>query len=147
MLRSDAQRDLSPLAKLTQLETLDITDGQISDLRPLSGLARLRELAFHFCAAVSDLRPLAGLAELEKLTFNECERVTDLRPLSKLERLRRLDLTDCFQIANVKPLAKLKKLELLVLANTDVTDTSALNGLPKLRIRFGEEAEEHDNNA
>ena len=41
----------------------------------------------------------------------------------------------------------MKKLELLVLANTDVTDTSALNGLPKLRIRLGEEAEEDDNNA
>ena len=58
--------DLSPLAGLTNLETLDIAFNDITDLSPLAGLSNLTELFVGF-NAITDLSPLAGLTTLETL--------------------------------------------------------------------------------
>jgi Leucine-rich repeat (LRR) protein len=55
------------LARLTGLETLDLTDcWALKDLRPLAALTRLRVLHLRGCP-VRDLRPLAALPRLAAL--------------------------------------------------------------------------------
>lgn len=91
-------------------------------------------------AELSNIESLSNLIALEKLTFYECGEVADLKPLSQCTSLKHLDLTDSFNITDVTPLANLNNLELLILVNTNVTDTSSLFDLPKLKITFEEES-------
>jgi Leucine-rich repeat (LRR) protein len=80
--------DLSPLAEMTELESLHVSFTEVSDLSPLAGLERLRGLSL-YKTPVSDLSPLAGVPGLDLLTtpdgtpyvFNEIEQaVADWTP-------------------------------------------------------------------
>lgn len=58
--------DLSPLAKLTNLEALELKNNAITDLKPLEGLTKLNylDVSDNF---ISDISPLAGLTSLANL--------------------------------------------------------------------------------
>ncbi|MCS7046741.1 MAG: leucine-rich repeat domain-containing protein, partial [Gemmataceae bacterium] len=55
-------KDLSPLAKLTRLSTLELTDNQIESLAPLEGLTELH-LVLLERNKITDLKPLVAAAE------------------------------------------------------------------------------------
>jgi Leucine-rich repeat (LRR) protein len=55
-----------PLAGLTSLRRLHLTDTQVSDIRPLTELKNLHTLSLRG-THVSDLRPLEGLTKLKQL--------------------------------------------------------------------------------
>ena len=52
--------DLTPLKKLTKLESLDLSNTKVTDLTPLKGLTKLRQLRL-VRSQVTDLTPLDDL--------------------------------------------------------------------------------------
>src|SRR5262249_3748878 len=91
----------------------------VSDLKPLAGLAALREL-YLGQAPVSDLGPVAGLTALQRLSLRSTP-VSDLKPLAGLTALQRLQLGGT-QVSDLRPLAALVGLHELYLNQTPVSD-------------------------
>ena len=61
--------DVSPLAGLTRLESLDISFNlRITDISPLAGLTRLESLDI-FSNPITDISPLKRFAQSNKVTF------------------------------------------------------------------------------
>ena len=71
--------DISPLARLNNLEELNIEVSAISDISPLAGLNNLRWL-FLDDNSISDVSPLEGLNHLELLAL-ENNFIADISPL------------------------------------------------------------------
>jgi internalin A len=84
--------DLSPLASLSQLQSLHFSGTRIADLLPLAGLNQLQSL---HCSKtqIADLSPLAGLSQLQALYCFETP-ITDLSPLADLSQLQTLSFSD-----------------------------------------------------
>jgi Leucine-rich repeat (LRR) protein len=91
--------DLSPLAGLTSLKSLDLTGcKQLSgDLSPLAGLTLLQLLDLYGCKQLSGgLFPLAGLTSLRTLHLDNCLSIRRFAPLeSLLPTLEILSLFGC----------------------------------------------------
>lgn len=102
---------------------------EITDLSPLSGLARLTLLDVSG-QSVSDLRPLAGISSLSRLSVQECL-VEDLAPLSELTALTML-LADQNAISDLAPLTGLSTLSDVHLRNNQISDLSPLVANPGL---------------
>ena len=126
--------DLTGLEHAAQLEILILYwNQQISDLSPISGLKRLREL--HLGAnQIRDISPIAGLTQLEKLALYG-NQISDISPLAGLKRLRELHLSTN-QISDISPLAGLKRLRELHLSTNQISDISPITGLKQLRWLF-----------
>jgi Leucine-rich repeat (LRR) protein len=89
-LTSCGMSDLRPLAKLRRLKRLVLVDNDITDLSPLAGLTELVKLDLSY-NEISDLSPLAGLAQLNSINL-EHNRIEDVAVLAKLPNLREIDL-------------------------------------------------------
>jgi hypothetical protein len=77
--------DLTPLAGLTTLYSLDLHNNQVTDLTPLTGLTNLQDLRLSG-NQISDLSQLAGLTKLYYLSLSG-NRVSDLSQLAGLTKL------------------------------------------------------------
>ena len=121
------------LARLTKarLVHLVLSDSELSDLSPLSGLKSL-EFLFLNGTGVSDLSPLSGLQSLQHLNLTGTG-VSDLSALSGLKSLQHLDLNGT-GVSDLSPLSGLKSLQHLDLNGTGVSDVSALSGIKNLYI-------------
>ncbi len=122
-------RDLTPLAKLATLQTLNLALTQVSDLSPIAGLKVLQGL-YLSGIKLSDLSPIAGLKALQTLYLSRT-RVSDLSPIAGLKALETLNLTGT-QVSDLSPIAGLKALESLSLDGTPVSDLSPITGLKSL---------------
>jgi len=116
--------DLSVIATLKNLESLQMAGVVIDDLSPLVKLDHLKSLTLFNGDRPLDLSPIAGLINLQSLTLRN-NRITDLSPLSGLVNLRYLDL-EGNQITDVSPLAGLTGLERLYLTDNPILDYSSL---------------------
>lgn len=128
--------DLSLLAEMPNLTSLNLSRQAVCDLTPLAGLP-LREV--YLCGnQITDLTPLEGLAELEVLYLGS-NPLEDLTPLASLTGLRELNLDfwDWTELASLRPLAGLG-LESLSLGNVTVLDGSwdVLGTLEHMRTLF-----------
>ena len=106
--------DLTPLAGLTNLETLKLYGHQISDISSLAELMSLRNLQLQ-ANIISDLTPLMRHGELESLLLHE-NKINDISPLSNLTKLKHLDLA-INQIDDFTHLLKLTNLTHLDIRN------------------------------
>ena len=138
--------DITPLAGLTNLETLDLLASYngITNIGPLKRLTKLTSLSIGSDTDIVDFSPLAGLTNLrwfsalgrgiddKDLTlFTRMtnlqhlgladNKISDVTPLTGLRSLRSLDLRDN-QISDVTPLAKLVNLETLWVGRNPITD-------------------------
>ena len=77
------------LRGLTNLQHLDCSGTQVSDLEPLRGLTSLQTLNCNI-TKVSDLEPLRGLTSLQNLDCSNIQ-VSDLEPLVNLQTLKTLE--------------------------------------------------------
>ncbi len=90
--------DLSFLSDLTLLRNLRLDGGNnnLTDLSPLADVTSLRSLQLPAEGSISDISPLAGLSDLESLWFNGNWNtpglITDLSPLSGLTKLTNLGI-------------------------------------------------------
>lgn len=115
-VRGKKLTDVSALAGLTHLKTLNLGFNKLTDLSPLAGLKQLRELNLR-SNQLTDVSPLAGLKQLEMLDlgFNQ---LTDVSSLAGLKQLKELDLgNNNLTDKQLKHLAGLKQLEWLYLEN------------------------------
>lgn len=129
-LSSSAIRDISPVAQLTSLRTLNLGRTWVTSLDPLKGLKSLESL-WLFSTPVRDLSPLSGLTSLNELDLS-WSHVHDLSPLNELRSLRELW---CFgtRVSSLSSLAGLMALETLYLSSTQVSDLGPLTGLHCLK--------------
>jgi len=117
--------DLSPLAGLSRLESLNLDNTGITSLADLEQFANLRELSLA-ANAVTDLSPLAGLARLEFLNLDDTG-VDDLTPLAALTNLVAVT-ADGNAVSELPRLDGLQRLEYLSLADSDIRDLATLFG-------------------
>src|SRR5215203_1286239 len=122
--------NLTPLACLAGLQSLDLVGTGVTDLSPLLGLAGLQSLNLSG-TEVTELLALSGLAGLQNLDVSSTG-VTDLSPLLGLAGLQSLDLPST-RVTDLSPLLGLGGLQSLDLSTTEVTDLSPLSGLAGLR--------------
>jgi hypothetical protein len=71
--------DIAPLARLNKLITLSLRGNPVNDITPLSGLTNLNVLALDHCS-VNDFAPLAALTGIRHLYLAECPS-SDYAPL------------------------------------------------------------------
>ena len=102
---SNSLADLTPLAGMTKLETLDLDRASITDLSGLEGLTSLKTLNLTI-NSVTDISALAGLTNLTHLYLGG-NTITDVSPLSELTNLTILYLWDN-PIEDTSPLCTLQ---------------------------------------
>lgn len=144
--------DISPLAELTGLESLNILNNFTSDINisALKKLPKLKKLSIDV-SGLSDLSPLENCLELEELTlwsmkyipewicgFKKLKKfeisggkISDISPISKSTQLTSLTLYG-EDISDIKPLEALPELTELVFNYNRISDISTLAKLPKL---------------
>lgn len=130
-------KDLSPLARLTNLTVLNLRGVGAEDISALSSLGKLTSLDLGEASNLRDLKPLAGLTRLTTVYLPETD-VADLKPLGSLKNLASLDLTNCTEITDLEPLTALApNLTWLSLSGcTGVKDLTPLSKLTKLKNLF-----------
>ena len=122
------------LARCINLRVLDLTANRITDISPLAGLTHLTELNLSENPLVdADLSPLAGLPRLTKLNLSSTG-ISDLEPLAGLVNLQWLDLSDSRifvggKIRDITPLAGMVQLKELDLENNQIRDITPLTNL------------------
>lgn len=129
MLQAGDVSDLTPLAGLTGLETLDLSMNQISDLSPLKDMIMLKDLNLNF-NSISNLETISNFKNLESLQI-VVNSVSDLTPLAGLINLKTLFL-DHNEVNDLTPLANLINLKSLSFGNTEIRDLSILKNLNSL---------------
>ena len=124
--------DVSALAGLTHLSNLWIFENRVSDVSPLSGLTNLADLELGG-NVISDIAPLSGLTGLATLNLGG-NTISDLSPLSRLTGLTwlRLSGNNVSDIAALSRLTSLKTLDLAWNNVSDITALSELTGLSEL---------------
>jgi hypothetical protein len=121
--------DLSALSGLSGLTSLNLSDTQVHDLFELSDLSVLTFLDLSL-TRVADLSALSGLSGLRALDLSYTE-VFDLSALSGLSALTSLNLSDT-EVSELSALSGLSALTSLNLSDTEVSELSALSGLSGL---------------
>lgn len=116
--------DISPLAGMTKLESLQLGGLVIDDLSIVANMPNLKSLTVFGGEKLSDVTPLAKLTNLQALTLRS-NLITDISPLSGLTNLIYLDL-QANQITDVSALTGMTQLHRLFLSNNPITDYSPL---------------------
>ncbi len=122
-INSNSIKDLSPLAELSNLTSLNLSQNNISDLSPLAELANLTWLD----VGGNNLSNISPVAELINLTALRLWRnnIVDVSPVADLIHLTELNLHGN-NIADLSPLAKLTSLTKLQLGHNSISDLSPL---------------------
>ena len=128
-LRNNQVSDLSPLAGLIRLRELWINDNPVSDISLVRNFTNLTHLAFD-STPVSDLSPVRGLTNLILLSFRDTL-VTDLSLVAGLINLERLAFSN-ESLSDLSPLAGLINLKGIFSWDNSISDLSPLAGLTKL---------------
>ena len=129
LIGSNSISDLSPLAGLTNLTALRLSDNSISDISAVMGLINLIYLGLSN-NSISDISAIAELTNLTELwLYNNS--ISDISTVSELTNLTTLVLYDN-PISDISPIAGLTNLTHLVFHNNSITDISAIAGLTNL---------------
>lgn len=122
--------DLTPLRTLSQLVELNVSSNKLSNISPLAGLPRLERLLL-YNNQIEDLSPLAGQSSLRNLSVDQ-NRVRNLAPLIGLTKLEEL-YAHSNRILDLSPLRTLTDLMSLGVGSNCITDLAPVAGLSKLR--------------
>jgi len=97
-LRYNLITELAPLAKLIQLQRLDLRENQITELAPLAKLTQLQVL--NLCRnQITDLAPLAKLTQLQTLDLGRNQiTLLDVSPFIFHKDLKFLGIDDEVQL-------------------------------------------------
>jgi len=125
--------DLMPLRNLNQLEELDISGTQAASLEPLRYSNHLRSLKMKK-TAVTSLNVLSGLTGIEILDFSG-NNIDSLQPLAGLIAMKDLRFSDT-RVSDLQPLSALTNLEVLYLNHTPVSNLNSLKNLTNLSMVF-----------
>jgi len=118
---------------MTGLKELFMGPGDFDDITPLAGMTQMESLRLSI-NQVKDLKPLEKMSKLDRLDLGRTQ-VSDLSPLAKLTTITELQLDDT-PVDDVKPLAGLVAMTNLSLKRTKVKDASPLKGMKKLKFIY-----------
>jgi Leucine-rich repeat (LRR) protein len=124
------------IAACPNLESLTITDSNLSDLSFLKGLSNLTSLALND-NAISDISPLGDCRKLSALNLSG-NQIADITPLRRLDVISDLNLRDNL-ITDLGPLSSLASLNKLYLGYNDfskITDIAGLTNLKDLDLSY-----------
>ena len=122
--------EFGDLRHLLYLESLSLTDRQISDLSFLEGMTHLKKLDLSGCAIAADMSVLKTLPALEELDLHGCS-ISSLAFLEGAPSLKKLDLSRN-AVGNLTVLATIPTLQTLDLSDNAVSDLSPLADLTEL---------------
>ncbi|MBE0663593.1 MAG: leucine-rich repeat domain-containing protein [Bacteroidales bacterium] len=143
--------DLSPLAKLSELKTINISGSHVDDLTPIRNLTRLENLIISKTfvqrldplrhainmksldisnTTINDLSPVSAFPSLERINFANTL-VEDLTALTDLSLLRDIRLTNT-PVMDLNPLGGLISCIVLDISNTNISSIDALGDLQSL---------------
>ena len=103
---------MTPLAGLTQVTELNLSNNYLTDVTPLAGLTQVTRLWLSD-NELTDVTPLAGLIQVMTLWLSD-NQLTDVTPLVGLTQMTELNLSNNY-LTDVTPLAdvtQVKRLEL-----------------------------------
>ena len=126
--------DISPLAGMTKLTSLQLGGLVIDDISIIKNMPDLISLTLFEGYKLSDISPLAGLSKLQSLTLRG-NLISDITPLKGLTNLGSLDLQDN-QITDVSAIAGLTNMEYLFLEGNPISDYSALFDVRKNLVEW-----------
>lgn len=118
--------DLTPIAGLTQLETLRASISKVADLKPIEKMVKLDQLDLGR-TQVRDISVLANFKNLTELQLDETQ-ISDLTPLAECKKLKKVSIKGT-TVGDVSPLRGATDLKFLYIGGSGVKDTSALSGL------------------
>lgn len=120
--------DLTPIQKLTTLESLGASNSAVKNLHPIEGLKRLDCLDLsHSLVDDESLKSLGSLINVTELMLDE-NTVSDLTPVGNMKKLQKLSIKKT-QVQNLAPIAGIKTLKFLYIADSAVTDISPVQSL------------------
>ncbi|MBL6988361.1 MAG: DUF4360 domain-containing protein [Bacteriovoracaceae bacterium] len=114
---------------LKEMEKLDLKNKEITDIKALVGLNKLKQIQLG-ANAISDLAPLKHLPALEKLAIY-ANKVTSLSPLANSTALTYLN-AGANDIVDLTPLKEMKALKTLALSKNAIVDLTPLEELTQL---------------
>ena len=123
--------DISALANLTNLQTLNLSGNSISDIGALANLTNLTELNLSGNKIISDISALRNLTNLQTLNLSN-NNISDIGALANLPNLQTLDLSGN-GIISIGELGSLPNLQTLNLSSNNISDISALGNLTNLQ--------------
>lgn len=104
---------------LSRIDSIDISDAEISDLSIFSGMTNLKKFSA-YDNKITDLSPFIPLDRMEEL-YLMSNQISDISSLIHLRQLTVLRL-DGNQVENIEVLPKLKRLNRLGLDNNQIRD-------------------------
>jgi len=119
-------QDLTPLAQLINLTSLNLSGTTVSDLTPIRNLTELVELNIAH-TSITDLSPLKYSNKITRLMMNNTA-VVDISVLEKMPALKHLEMRGT-QVSNWMPLAKLEALQEVDVSNTKITSLTPFENL------------------
>ena len=122
--------DISALANLTNLQTLNLSGNSISDIGALASLTNLQTL-YLSNNNISDISALGGLTNLTELDWSYNKNIS-IGALANLPNLQTLDLSGN-GIISIGELGSLPNLQTLNLSSNNISDISALGNLTNLQ--------------
>jgi internalin A len=120
--------DLTPLQKLTTLESLRISFSVVKDLRPIEGLKRMDRLDIsHTLVGDEEFKSIASFVNLTELMLDETA-ISDLTPVANLRKLERISIKKT-QVKSLAPLSQIRTLKFIYIADTPITDITPVQPL------------------
>jgi len=116
-------KDISPLAKLKNLEHVWICNTNIRDLSPLAELENLKVLELR-CNQINDISPLEDLTNLTMLDLSD-NNISDISPIAKMDKLRDFAARDN-KIKDISVIADLPAIADVDLSNNEIEDISPI---------------------
>ena len=131
--RGNGISDLTPIAGLTQLESLSIggIGNHVSDLSPIANLTNIKHLGLGG-NPISDLSPIANFTQLETIGFDDNVPLTDISVLADMEQLRVVTMWGP-RFRDMSPLVNLPNIEIINLCGNEISEIPSLKNAPKLK--------------
>ena len=124
--------DLTGIEYATNLESLLISAGTITDISPVVHLHKLTSLKFNNVPLVN-LPDLNGLTELLYLDFDRTQINNEsLSSINQLPNLQSLYMSNVTTVTDISALASLPKLQTLMMQFSGVYDFTVINDFPSL---------------
>jgi Leucine-rich repeat (LRR) protein len=121
--------DIEPLAQLSSLQILNLSNTNVSDLSPIRNLTELIELDFSD-TQLEDISALKYSDKLTKLKFNHTP-VADISVLERMTKLQQLDISET-SVMDFDVLSNLTDLKHLSVEGADIDNLSPIDSLTNL---------------
>lgn len=120
--------DLTPLQKLTTMESLRVSLSHVKDLHAIEGLKKMDRLDIsHTLVGDEELKSVGSLVNVTELMLDE-DNVSDLTPIANMKKLERLSIKKTL-VKSLAPLSQLNSLRFLYIADSAVSDITPVQPL------------------